>query len=273
MADPIGEPDSSSASDWTIRFVGYHPVDDRVDERLRRVCEEIHKVPASALHVDEEARLVTVDYSQVRGWFEATRQFVHSTRVGDRLVVKPPWEQYEPSADDIVVEIEPGGVFGSGLHETTQVSLQALEKHLQPGGSVIDFGTGSGVLAIAAAKLGASRVIAFDISPEAVETARANVLRNGIENLIEVFHAEDSSFIESEADLVIANVTQPVIVGNSQAFAKLLKTGGRLIVAGVCSAHAGLIEESLHNAGFEVDDRLAQGDWIAIAATKKPVTG
>lgn len=258
----------AARADWTIRFVGYYPVDDRVDERLRRVCEEIGKVPASALEVDEEARIVTVDYSQVRGWFEASREFVHTIRVGNRLVVKPAWEQFQAAEGDVVVEIDPGGAFGSGLHETTQACLLALEKHLRAGESVVDFGTGSGVLAIAAARLGASRVIAFDIEELAVEIARENAERNGVRDIVSVCCAKDPSFIDSESDCVVANVTQPVLTSNSREIARLLKDGGRLIAAGVGARRAVAVEEALSSAGFEIYDRLLQGDWVAMVATK-----
>lgn len=238
--------------EWTIRFVGYYPIDDRVDARLRRVCEEIDKVPASALHVDEEAQVVTIDYSQVRDWFDASRQFVHTTRVGTRIVIKPPWEGYQATADDIVLEIDPGAVFGSGLHETTQVVLRALEEHLKPADSVVDFGTGSGVLAIAAAKLGASRVIAFDINPASVEVAKANVVGNAVEDVVEVFHADDLSFADCKSDLVVANVTRITILENSKAFAQLSKIGGKLIVSGFGAAQAADVEECLSEECFEV---------------------
>lgn len=258
-------PEATSA-EWTIRFVGYHPVDDRVDERLRRVCEEIGNVPASAITVDEEARVVTIDYSQVRGWFEASRQFMHITRAG-RIVVKPPWEQYEASGDELVVEIDPGAAFGSGLHETTQVCLNALQAQLSGDESVIDFGTGSGILAIAAAKLGASRVTAIDINRDSVEVARANVLRNGAEDVVEVFHT-DQLPVGIRADLVAANITCTTIRETSDTLAELTQAGGKLIASGFGTAQVADVEDCLTRAGFEIDSSMNQDDWLAVIAIR-----
>lgn len=266
MADPVTDSGTAAPSDWTIRFIGYYPIDDRVDERLRRVCEEIGKVPASALQVDDEKRVVTIDYSQVRGWFEASRECVHATRAG-RIVVTPPWEDYEASADDLVVQIDPGAAFGSGLHETTQVCLQALQKHLQPKESVVDFGTGSGILAIAAAELGASRVIALDINPGAIEVARANVVLNGVQDMVEVFHADDLP-AGTDADLVIANITRVTILETSQTLAQLTKSGGKLIVSGFGTAQLADVEDCLSEAGFKIDSSMSRGDWLAVTAIK-----
>jgi len=270
-------PDSSSdcgevtAPEWTIRFIGYYPVDERVDERLRRVCEEIANVPASALQVDEDARVITVDYSQIRSWFDASRERIHASRV-NRVVVKPPWDDCETSGEDVVVEIDPGGVFGSGLHETTQLSLEAIQKHLQPGESVVDFGTGSGVLAIAAAKLGASKVIAFDIAPEAVEAATKNVRANGVDSILEVYDAANAPCPDSAFDLVIANVTEPTLIANACGFSRMLKSGGRLICAGFGTKQVATIQDSFEAAGFTIHDKLFLGDWVSLVATKAQAT-
>lgn len=223
-------------------------------------------MPASAINVDEEARLVTIDYSQVRGWFEASRELVHITRAGN-VVVKPPWEQYESSTDEVVVEIDPGEAFGSGLHETTQVCLKTLQEHLVAGQSVIDFGTGSGVLAIAAAKLGASKVTALDINPNSVEVALANVVRNGIDGVVEVFHADDLP-ANLSADLVVANVTRVTILSHSRALTDLTRAGGKLIVSGFTTAQAAEMEDCLCKEGFSIDSNMQQGDWLAIIAIK-----
>lgn len=263
MTGPASE-HSPAPADWTLRFVGYHPVDERVDERLRRVCEEIDRVPASAIQVDEEAHVVTIDYSQVRGWFEATREIVHTVHAG-RVVVKPPWEHYQPAADEVVVEIDPGTAFGSGLHETTQVCLRALQEYLAPGESVVDFGTGSGVLAITAAKLGARRVTALDVNPDSVEVARGNVVRNGSEGVVEVLHSEDLPAGLS-ADLVVANVTRDTILQESHVLSALTKPGGKMIVSGFGGAQLADVQACLIREGLEVESKMNRGDWLAVVA-------
>jgi len=253
---------------WTIRFKGYLPVDDRMEERLRRVCAEIDKLPSSALHIDEEAGVITVDYSQVKGWLAASRQILCTVRVGEHIVVKPPWEDYEARTGDLVLEIDPGTSFGSGLHESTRLCLQALEKHVRPGITGVDFGTGTGILAIAAGKIGASRVIAFDADPDAVESARANVRRNELEGVIQVHQAESPDFLRIEADLMTANITAETIIRHLEAIARVLKTGGVLIASGMTVANAQDVEYLLPGAGFEIVDKSNDGHWVAVIARR-----
>lgn len=254
---------------WTIRFEGYLPVDDRMEERLRRVCAEIDTLPASALHIDEAARLITIDYTQVKGLLEASREIVRTTRVGEHIVVKPPWDECEEQPGDVVIEIDPGTAFGSGLHESTRLCLRALEKYLTPGVIAVDFGTGSGILAIAAAKLGAARVTAIEANPEAVEVARANVMRNGLESVIEVHHALSPAFIGSPVDLVIANITAETITAHLDAIAEALNTGGLLIASGMTILNAPDVERLLPNAGFSMVEKLTDGQWVALMAIKQ----
>jgi ribosomal protein L11 methyltransferase len=258
-----------SQPNWTIRFEGYLPVDDRMEERLRRVCAEIDKLPASALHIDEAAHLITIDYTQVKGLIEASREIVRTTRVGEHIVVKPPWDECEAQSGDIILEIDPGTAFGSGLHESTRLCLRALEKHLTPGVTAVDFGTGSGILAIAAAKLGAACVTAIEADESSVETARANVTRNGLEGTIEVHHALSPAFIGSPVDLVIANITAETITAHLDAIAEALNTGGLLIASGMTISNVPGVEESLPDAGFSMVEKLTDGQWVALMAKKQ----
>ena len=254
---------------WTIRFEGYLPVDDRMEERLRRVCAEIDTLPASALHIDEAARLITIDYTQVKDRLEASREIVRTIRVGERIVVKPPWDDCEEQPGDVVLEIDPGTSFGSGLHESTGLCLRALEKYLTPGVTAVDFGTGSGILAIAAAKLGATRVTAIEANPDAVEVARANVMRNGLESVIEVHHALSPDFVPEPVALVTANITAETITAHLDALARVLKPGGILIASGMTNLNAPDVEKSLPDAGFRIVEKLTDGQWVALMAIKQ----
>lgn len=255
------------SANWAIQFKGYLPVDDQMEERLRRVCAEIDSLPASAIHVDEEACVVTIDYSQVKDRFEASRQIIRTVRAGDHFVVKPSWEEYEPQPGDIVIEIDPGTSFGSGLHESTRLCLQALEKHVKSGITAVDFGTGSGILAIAAAKIGVSHVTALDADQDAVEVARENVRRNGLEEVVKVRHANSPASVGSQVDLVIANITAETISKNLDSIAGVLKSGGMLIASGMTHNNAHEVEQLLPSAEFRIAERITEGTWVAFIAT------
>lgn len=249
--------------------MGYYPADERMPERLRRVCEEIHRVPESAIEVDHESHVVTIDYTQVRDWFEASRECVPAVRAGDKLVIRPPWSEHEPSPGDLVIEIDPGAAFGSGLHESTCLCLRAMERHLTPGVSAVDFGTGSGVLAIAAAKLGAKHVLAIDISPVAVDIARSNVSRNDLDGVVEVAQGEEAPVLCGEVGIITANITAETITRSLSGLSAVLDAGGLLIASGMTSRNAPDVERMLPEQGFDVLERLHDDVWVAIVAQKR----
>ena len=244
----------------------YLPVDDRLEERLLRMAARIKDLPRFGLDIGPGE--ITIKYAEEQDWAEAWRQYFHTIRVGKRVVVKPTWEKYERKAGDVVVEVDPGMAFGTGNHPTTQLCLRALEKYMRPRRVAVDFGTGSGILAIAAAKLGASLVIAFDCDDTAVRAARANVQQNNLEERIEVHKSDGLGFINCRVDLVTANLVAETIMGQSQALADLLKTGGVLIASGITADRSVEVEQSLRNAGFDIAEILTQDEWVTIVARK-----
>ena len=244
----------------------YLPVDDRLEQRLLHIQAGIKGLAGFGL--DPGTAEITVKYAEEQGWAEAWRQFFHTTRVGKHIVVKPTWEAYELGPDDIVLELDPGMAFGTGNHATTQLCLRMLEKYMKPRRVVVDFGTGSGILAVAAAKLGASLVIAFDSDETAVRAARANVQRNDLEEFIEVHLAEGPAFINVQVALVTANLVAETIVAQSEALAGLLKTGGILIASGITTSKCLEVEQSVRNAGFDVVESPTQDEWAAVVARR-----
>jgi ribosomal protein L11 methyltransferase len=251
---------------WTIRIENYHPVDEGMEERLRRVMAEMDRLPESAVHVDEVAGVITIDYSRVKGRSDALKEILHTVRVSERIVIKPPWESYQPAAGEIVLDIDPGASFGSGLHQTTRLCLQALEKYLRQGCSTADLGTGSGILAIAAARLGAARVTAVEVDPEAVEAAKANVERNCVGKVVEVLRGECLDGTASEIDVVTANIVAEIIVDHLHELSLAIKEGGILICSGMTDRNAGDVEKALPGAGFRVIEKLTESHWVALVA-------
>lgn len=158
-------------------------------------------------------------------WAETWKQFFGVMHVGERIVVKPTWREYSARQGEVVLELDPGMAFGTGQHETTQMCLEYLEKLVQTGMTVVDVGTGSGILAIAAAKLGASRVWAGDNDPIAVLAAQRNVVRNGVEHIVSVQRAEGCDGAPP-CDLLVANLTAGMVLELLADFARCLRAGG-----------------------------------------------
>ena len=203
-------------------------------------------------------------------WSTAWHAHVQVQRFG-RLVLRPTPCAYTKQAGDVVVHLEPGLAFGSGLHESTRLALVALERWLQPAGNVLDLGTGSGVLACAAARLGASHVDAIDIDSLAVAAARRNARLNGVEGRLVAVQLGDRPPARSY-DFVVANLTARTLVALADALAKATSPGGICVVAGVIDQQEASVARALRGAGLEPEETLREGEWRAIQAVR-PVAG
>lgn len=242
------------------------PVNGELEDRLLRIQTKIKELPAFGL--DLGPGQITVKYTKEEDWAEAWKRFYRVIKAGRRIVIKPAWEQYTPLQGEVVVEIEPGMAFGTGLHSTTRLCLAALEEYLKRGWKVVDFGTGSGILAMAAAKLGASLVIAFDADETAVRVARQNVQRNELEDTIEVHQTDRLDFIMRRVNLVTANIIAETIMAHADALAKVLRTGGVLIASGIVNDKSVEVEQTLRNAGFDIAETVSEEEWVAVVARR-----
>lgn len=199
-------------------------------------------------------------------WNENFRKHFSAFRAAGRFVVKPTWEDYNAKDDDIVIEIDPGMAFGSGVHETTRMCLELLQKHIKQGDTVMDVGCGSGILGIAAAKLGASRVLALDYDNVSVRVAKDNVETNKTHAVT----VRESDLLESASggpyDIVMANIIADIINKLNPDVGRVIKKGGIYIVSGIINKRLDEVEQSLHSHGFEVIDTQHMGDWCALAA-------
>jgi ribosomal protein L11 methyltransferase len=201
-------------------------------------------------------------------WATAWKEFYHPMRFGRRLVVKPSWRAFQAGPDDLVIELDPGMAFGTGLHQTTAMCLALLEDYVGPGATVLDQGTGSGILAIAAARLGARRVIAVDSSEVAVASARENVARNGLSAAIQVLHGDTPHPPPAAYDLIVANIIATVISALAAPFAAVLRPGGVLLASGIIRDREDDVRAALGAAGLAVERREARDEWITLVARR-----
>lgn len=234
---------------------------------------------------DLEARLAALPFEGVgalevrplepHDWAEEWKRFFHVLRAGEHMVVKPSWEPFEALDGDVVVELDPGSAFGTGQHETTRLCLAALERTVAPGVEVLDLGAGSGILAIAAAKLGARRVVALDIDAETVPVAAENAQLNGVEAQIEAaagsVGADWPSTVEAPAggfDVVVANISSTVLVRLMLDIVERLRPGGRLLASGFIDEGLPMVQSAIESAGLHLEQVETEGDWRCIVATR-----
>ena len=221
------------------------------------------------------ARIGPVQTAEVaeEDWSNAWKDYYHPIRFGRRIVVKPSWRQIEAGPHDVVIEIDPGMAFGTGLHQTTAMCLELIEDYVRPASVVLDQGTGSGILALAAARLGAARVDAVDKSEVAVAAARENVVRNGLGHVIGVIQSADVPAASGRGyDVVLANIIANVIVDLADRFAAALEPGGRLIASGIIRDREDNVRAALREAGLTVDRREIRDEWIALVGAKQWTT-
>jgi ribosomal protein L11 methyltransferase len=228
-------------------------------------------------------------------WANAWKEFYQVHRVGRRTVIKPPWQEYAAQPDDLVVEIDPGMAFGTGLHPTTRLCLQLMENRLDPQvhRKVLDLGTGSGILAIAAGKLGIPYILGLDTDEVAIRAARQNVALNKLEDRLEMetgslaIEKNESgsggfySFPEEAQkpppalaaklpfDAVIANIIARILIALAEPMALALRPGGLLITSGIIGEKAAEVAEALDQAGLELVERREESDWVAFAHRRR----
>ncbi len=204
-------------------------------------------------------------------WAHAWKKHYHPLRVGQRLVIVPSWESYSATPGEVTITLDPGLAFGTGLHPTTRLCLAIIEERMAPGARVLDLGTGSGILAIAAARLGAGSVLALDVDAVAVEAARQNVAANGVAGIVTVgegsLEAATGLF-----DFVVVNILAWVIVALAgEGLVERVRPGGLLVVAGLIAEQEAGVAAALAGRGAKVVNRRREKDWVALVAAVERV--
>ncbi len=270
-ADAVGEALRASGCDgFALRdappaVIGYLPADDRLEGRLDALQLALRRFPDFGLAPVSDA--LTLRPVEEADWANAWKAFFKPFRVGRRLVVTPPWETPTLAEGDIPLVIDPGMAFGTGSHPTTQLCLMALEDWVRPGMTVADIGTGSGILAIAAAKLGAASVTASDIDPLAVRIAAGNVDVNDVRVQVQVQEAlPDGPF-----DLVVANILADVIIGMASQIVERVAPGGVFIASGIIDTRTADVRLAVEAEGFSPLETRELGEWVALLFRRNSV--
>ncbi|MEM7447688.1 MAG: 50S ribosomal protein L11 methyltransferase [Myxococcota bacterium] len=198
-------------------------------------------------------------------WRDAWRRFFQTTKIGSRLVVLPSWGAYVSTADEVVLTVDPGYAFGSGMHESTQLALAIIESRIQGGESVLDVGCGSGILTLATLLLGAKRAVGIDLDPVAIEVAKTNLTHSGFTDQVELSTCAITD-IPGEYDLVVANIEADTLTHMATSLLAKIKPGGRLVLSGILAHQEDAMRPCFEGlADLEVHP---QCDWIAMTARK-----
>jgi ribosomal protein L11 methyltransferase len=207
---------------------------------------------------------LTIETRNEEDWANAWKAHYKPVRVGTRVVVRPPWQEYEPVDDDVVVLLDPGMAFGTGTHPTTQIALQLFERLDIPGRTVFDVGTGSGIIAIAAAKLDASRVDGVDVDAVSVRQANANIELNDVGASVSIWKSDmaPGAAPSMTYDIVVANIIARVLVEICEQVAAAVSPDGTLVLSGIIETKEASVIERYEALGFEISERQQIEDWI-----------
>ena len=245
----------------------YIPEERNVLELIETVKARIALLPSFGLDIGEGS--VSLSNVNESDWANEWKKYYKPTKVGKKIVVKPSWEDYEKQEGDLIIELDPGMAFGTGTHETTSMCIRELEKYVDETKRVFDIGCGSGILAIAAAKLGAKEVVAGDLDEVAVKVSKENCELNNVSDRVIVKHGSLFEVVEGKADVIVANIIADIIKILANDVSKFLSEDGVFISSGIIHAKIDEVVESLENNGFEIVEIVKLGEWSAIVSKLK----
>jgi ribosomal protein L11 methyltransferase len=249
----------------------YFPDDVRVDKRLESLQRYIDGL--MELFPDLPRPEWRTEWIVDADWGEAWKKYFKPLRVTKNIIIKPTWERYSPGGHDIIIEMDPGMAFGTGQHPSTRMCIQAMEDLILKdraarGWRVMDVGTGTGILGIAAAKLGAGKVLCVEIDKQAAEIAGENVRTNGVEDKVDVVH-QDVTTIHETFDLIVANLTAKMLIKLRSHLISLIRRGGFVVMSGIIEQNRDDIEHHFFAEPFIVERTITEKEWLCYVLTKE----
>ena len=267
--------DNPASNSPSVTLISYFPTDDLIGERVHDLREFLASLIQAG--IDTQPAQVALESIEEDNWSEQWRSAFPPQKIGERLVIAPTWDDTVPGPSEVLIRLDPGMAFGTGQHPTTQLALELLEMSIKGSDAVADIGTGSGILAIAAAKLGAKRVDAVDLDATTIPIARSNIQTNEVESVIQLYHGDGLNALERQKyPLIVANILTKALLPMIPRCPKFLEPAGRLILSGILATEASQIEAQLEANDFRVletrhlkeSQELIQGgeNWVGILA-------
>jgi len=232
---------------------------DRLQQYLQQLAE---------LHLPVQPGLLQVEKIADRDWNALWKQSLAPIEIGDKILIKPGWITIAPDPNKVVIEIDPQMAFGTGVHETTRLMLHLMQKYLATAEHILDMGTGTGILAIAAARLSGAEIFAFDISPTAAATARQNCEKNHVINRIHIFCGTLDVIKNRTFDLLLANLDRTILTESLARIFRFLNRDGRAIFSGLLASEEKMFLNTLKNHQLRVVERQQLGEWIGLVVTR-----
>ena len=241
----------------------YFPLNFYAEKRKKAILEAFDQKFS-----DREDIVYTVDFYEYEqeDYENNWKKYLYPEKVSEKFVVKPTWREYTPESDELIIELDPGRAFGTGSHPTTSLCLKLMEEVIKPGDSVIDVGTGSGILMIAAERLGASEIYGTDIDEMAVAAAKENLELNSIDSTkAKVYKGDLISVVKNKKfDVVVANILADVLLILIKDISKVVKKGGKIIFSGIIEDKCDIVKKEVENLGFEVAQVKQDKEWRAL---------
>lgn len=245
----------------------YLPVNGELEGRIQTLKQEIKALEARGVNI--APNIITTDELQDEDWSDTWKQYFHTEKPGEKVVIKPTWEEYQPQDDEVVIELDPGAAFGTGTHATTSMCIRQLEKLVKPGMTVFDVGTGSGILSIISAKLGAKNIQAVDYDDSVLKIVQENLEQNNVQDLISVAQSDLMQNIHGKAELVIANIIADIIIRLFDQLDEHLEQGGTLLTSGIIEDRIDDVLAAAEAHGYGVVERLENKGWACITFRRK----
>ena len=272
QVDQYGELFPEVEQSERVRITGYYPDSVDIEDIAAQANERLAELDGFGLETGD-IELTRQELAE-EDWADNWKKYFEPARITHDLTIVPSWTDYEVTTGEKIIKLDPGMAFGTGTHPTTKMSLFALEQVLRGGETVLDVGTGSGVLSIASSLLGAKEIFAYDLDDVAVRVAQENIALNaGTEN-IHVAAGDLLKGVDIEADVIVANILADILVNLTDDAYRLLKDEGYLIMSGIISEKWNLVRESAEVAGFFLETHMIQGEWNACVFKKtKEISG
>ncbi len=244
------------------------PTDKELPKKLEQLRLHIDEM---SQYLDKGSGLINCSEIQDEDWANNWKAYFHPEKIGEKIVVKPSWEEYTPINDEVIIEIDPGMAFGTGTHATTSMCVQFLEEYIKPDKAmkVFDVGTGSGILAITAAKLGAAEIQAADYDNVAVKVAKENVEENHETGKITVFQSDLLKNMTGKADFIIANIIADIIIRMFESVDEYLNPQGAILTSGIIADRIADVVKTAEKYGFVVDKMNEKAGWAAIVFRRR----